>query len=60
MIKKKKKSDVWLYTDKVYKGKVCLVTEDGTMITGDARFTAKKTKARGGTAIFEITLIKEL
>lgn len=60
MPKGKKKSDPWLYTNKVYKGKVCLVTHDGTMIVGDARFTAKKTKAKGGVAIFDITLIKQL
>lgn len=60
MKKKGKKSEVWLFTDKVYKGRVCLIVEDGTMIVGDARFTAKKTKRKGGQAIFDITLIKDL
>lgn len=56
----KKKGNTWLYADKVYKGQVCLVTHDRVMITGDCRFTAKKTKKRGGDAVFEITLVKSL
>lgn len=56
----KKKDDTWLFADKVYHGHVCLMTEDGVMITGSCRFTGKKNQKKGGDAIFEITLIKQL
>lgn len=60
MKKKTKKSEPWLYADKVYKGHVVLITHDNVVISGEARFTAKKTKKKGGEAVFDITLVKQL
>lgn len=44
---------------KVKSGHVALFF-DGTLVSGECRFTAVKTKPKNGEAIFNITLIKSL